>query len=158
MQDDKNHWRWPFILQGTSLQHFNPLFSSIFWSNYSAKMFPPKIYRESRHTFIVEHSLSLLFFLSPPSLFLYLPSSLFFYLSLYFYLFIYISLYFYLFISLSISTSLSLSFYLSTLKFVLSFFCFLSLRMIWQQVPSPFRISFKCTLTNLKQLTPVLNL
>ena len=38
------------------------------------------------------------------------------------------------------------------------FFVFWVYDKIWQQVPSPFRISFKCTLTNLKQLTPVLNL
>ena len=72
-----------------------------------------------------------------------------------------------LYISLSISTSLSLSLFLP-LYLSLStsphsnscsvFFVFWVYDKIWQQVPSPFRISFKCTLTNLKQLTPVLNL
>ena len=155
----KNHWRWPFILQGTSLQHFNPLFSSIFWSNYSAKMFPPKIYRESRPTFIVEPPLSLSYSFSPLplSFSIFLPHSFSTFLS------ISTSLY----ISLSISTSLSLSLFLP-LYLSLStsphsnscsvFFVFWVYDKIWQQVPSPFRISFKCTLTNLKQLTPVLNL
>ena len=149
MQDDKNHWRWPFILQGTSLQHFNPLFSSIFWSNYSAKMFPPKIYRESRPTFIVEPPLSLSYSFSPLplSFSIFLPHSFSTFLS----------------ISTSLSLSLFLPLYLSLSTSPHSnscsvFFVFLVYDKILQQVPSPFRISFKCTLTNLKQLTPVLNL
>ena len=95
--------------------------------------------------------LSLSLILSLPSLSLSLSSflTLFLPFSLFLPLYIYLSLFLPLYLSLSTSPhSNSCS----------VFFVFWVYDKIWQQVPSPFRISFKCTLTNLKQLTPVLNL